>query len=88
MNAGRELKSYRENQMEFTDDDITKFAAEGAAPLADTAEQGSIDHDGARIWYAAFGAGPAVFLLHGGLGHSGNWGFQVPHLSIMDTARL
>ena len=80
MNAGRELKSYRENQMEFTDDDITKFAAEGAAPLADTAEQGFIEHDGARIWYAAYGSGAAVILLHGGLGHSGNWGYQVPAL--------
>ncbi|MDP1108606.1 alpha/beta fold hydrolase, partial [Klebsiella pneumoniae] len=27
-----------------------------------------------------FGAGMPVILLHGGLGHSGNWGNQVPAL--------
>jgi pimeloyl-ACP methyl ester carboxylesterase len=42
--------------------------------------QGYVDHDGARIWYAAFGAGSPVILLHGGLGHSGNWSYQVPAL--------
>lgn len=39
-----------------------------------------MEHDGARIWYASYGSGPAVILLHGGLGHSGNWGYQVPDL--------
>ena len=39
-----------------------------------------MDHEGARIWYAAFGASHSVIMLHGGLGHSGNWGFQVPDL--------
>jgi pimeloyl-ACP methyl ester carboxylesterase len=42
--------------------------------------QGWVEQDGARIWYAACGTGPAVILLHGGLGHSGNWGCQVPAL--------
>ncbi|WP_163602857.1 alpha/beta fold hydrolase, partial [Klebsiella pneumoniae] len=27
-----------------------------------------------------FGTGRPVILLHGGLGHSGNWGYQVPAL--------
>jgi pimeloyl-ACP methyl ester carboxylesterase len=62
------------------DDDLSRFAAEGAAPLPTTDEQGYIEHDGARIWYAAYGSGPPVILLHGGLGHSGNWGYQVPAL--------
>jgi pimeloyl-ACP methyl ester carboxylesterase len=66
--------------MERYDDDLIRFEAEGAAPLPDTAEQGYFEHDGARIWYAAYGSGPAVILLHGGLGHSGNWGYQVPAL--------
>ena len=62
------------------DDDLIRFEAEGAAPLPDTDTQGHIEHDGARIWYAAYGSGPLVILLHGGLGHSGNWGYQVPAL--------
>lgn len=66
--------------MEMHDDDLTRFEAEGAAPLPDTNDQGSLEHDGARIWYAAYGSGSPVILLHGGLGHSGNWGYQVPAL--------
>ena len=67
--------------MEFRDDDLAQFAAEGAAPLPATDTQGYVEHAGARIWYAAYGDGPAVVLLHGGLGHSGNWGYQVPALT-------
>lgn len=62
------------------DDDLSRFAAEGAAPLPVPQDQGYIEHEGARIWYATYGSGPAVILLHGGLGHSGNWGYQVPAL--------
>jgi pimeloyl-ACP methyl ester carboxylesterase len=62
------------------DDDLTKFAAHGAAPLPTDGEPGVVEHDGARIWYAAYGDGSPVFLLHGGMGHSGNWGYQVPAL--------
>jgi pimeloyl-ACP methyl ester carboxylesterase len=62
------------------DADLTKFAANGAAPLPIASDQGFVEHDGARIWYATYGAGPPVILLHGGLGHSGNWGYQVPAL--------
>lgn len=66
--------------METYDDDLSQFAANGAAPLPATDEQGAIEHDGARIWYATYGSGQPVILLHGGLGHSGNWGYQVPAL--------
>jgi pimeloyl-ACP methyl ester carboxylesterase len=69
-----------EIDMEMYDDDLSRFEAEGAAPLPDTGEQGYVEHDGARIWYATYGSGPAVILLHGGLGNSGNWGYQVPAL--------
>lgn len=62
------------------DNDLSKFEAEGAPPLPMAGKQGHVAHDGARIWYATFGAGPPVVLLHGGLGHSGNWGYQVPAL--------
>jgi pimeloyl-ACP methyl ester carboxylesterase len=66
--------------MDMNDDDLLTFEAHGAAPLPATEEQGYVEHDGARIWYAAYGSGPAVILLHGGLGNSGNWGYQVPAL--------
>lgn len=66
--------------MESYDDDLTGFEADGAAPLPVTQDQGYVEHDGARIWYATYGSGSPVILLHGGLGHSGNWGYQVPAL--------
>jgi len=68
--------------METYDDDLIKFEADGAAPLPVTNDQGYVEHDGARIWYASYGSGPTVILLHGGLGHSGNWGYQVPVLVV------
>jgi non-heme chloroperoxidase len=63
-----------------TDDDLTRFEAQGAPPLPRADVQGLVACDGAAVWYAAYGSGPAVILLHGGLGHSGNWGYQVPAL--------
>lgn len=66
--------------MQVHDDDLRKFEAEGAAPLPVTNDQGYVEHEEARIWYATYGSGHPVILLHGGLGHSGNWGYQVPVL--------
>src|SRR2546425_5268432 len=66
--------------METFDDDLSRFEADGAAPLPVTHNQGYVEHDGARIWYTTYGSGWPVILLHGGLGHSGNWGYQVPAL--------
>ena len=66
--------------METYDDDLSRFEADGAAPLPVTNDEGYLEQDGARIWYAAYGSGSPVILLHGGLGHSGNWGYQVPAL--------
>jgi len=74
------LLPYKEINMETYDDELIRFEAEGAAPLPDTNDQGYLEHDGARIWYAAYGSGSPVILLHGGLGHSGNWGYQLPAL--------
>jgi pimeloyl-ACP methyl ester carboxylesterase len=62
------------------DDDLRRFAADGAAPLPVADAYGFVEHDGARIWYATYGSGLPVILLHGGLGQSGNWGYQVPAL--------
>ena len=66
--------------MVIQDDDLREFEAVGAPPLPATAEEGCVEHEGARLWYAVYGAGRPVILLHGGLGHSGNWGYQVPAL--------
>ena len=66
--------------MDAYDDDLIKFEAEGVEPLPATNVQGFVENDGARIWYAVYGVGSPVILLHGGLGHSGNWGYQVPAL--------
>ena len=72
--------SFKEIKLENYDDDLIRFEADGAAPLRATEEQGYVENDGARIWYATYGFGSPVILLHGGLGHSGNWGYQVPAL--------
>ena len=49
-------------------------------PLPATDNSGYIENKGARIWYASYSSGKPVILLHGGLGNSGNWGYQVPAL--------
>ncbi|WP_043614820.1 alpha/beta fold hydrolase [Ensifer sp. ZNC0028] len=66
--------------MEFRDDDLAVFAEHGATPLPAAVVTGHVENNGARIWFATYGSGRPVILLHGGLGHSGNWGFQVPAL--------
>ncbi|MGN8109401.1 alpha/beta fold hydrolase [Paraburkholderia sp. 22098] len=65
---------------ESDDDSLERFEAHGAPLLPASNESGWVEHEGARIWYASHGSGTAVILLHGGLGHSGNWGYQVPAL--------
>ncbi len=67
--------------METYDDDLQRFEAQGAAPLPAAHDQGHVERDGARIWYSTYGSGAPVILLHGGLGHGGNWGYQVPALT-------
>jgi pimeloyl-ACP methyl ester carboxylesterase len=66
--------------MQPYDDELNHFEAHGAVPIAEPELIGSVNHDGASIWYATHGEGSPVILLHGGLGHSGNWAYQVPAL--------
>jgi non-heme chloroperoxidase len=66
--------------MAFRDDDLVAFEATGPAPLPIADESGMVETMGAHIWYATYGQGPAVVLLHGGMGNATNWGFQVPAL--------
>jgi pimeloyl-ACP methyl ester carboxylesterase len=42
---------------------------------------GDVEVGGARIYYATYGQGDPVILLHGGLGNSDHWANQVPALS-------
>lgn len=37
--------------------------------------------DGARIWYAAYGSGDPVIILHGRLANSNYWGHHVRELA-------
>lgn len=62
------------------DDDLTHLAVHGVPALCTPIASGYANNENARIWYASFGAGPPVVLLHGGLGNSGNWGYQVSGL--------
>jgi len=66
--------------MTFTDDDLTNLEAYGLPTLPTPIASGYVENENARIWYATFGAGPPVILLHGGLGNAGNFGYQVPAL--------
>jgi pimeloyl-ACP methyl ester carboxylesterase len=45
-----------------------------------SADQGSVEIAGAKIFYAVYGKGDPVVLLHGGLGNSAHFGFQLPAL--------
>jgi pimeloyl-ACP methyl ester carboxylesterase len=44
-------------------------------------ESGLAAVNGIKIWYATFGKGDPVVLLHGGLANSNYWGHQVPVLA-------
>ena len=48
-------------------------------PQADAS--GTLPVNGIKIWYASFGKGEPVILLHGGLANSAYWGEQVPALA-------
>ncbi len=45
------------------------------------AKSGYAPVNGIKIWYATFGHGPPVILLHGGLANSNYWGKLVPALA-------
>ena len=55
-------------------------ALPGPAALQQARAAGYAPHDGARIYYAVYGSGTPVVLLHGGLANHHYWGDQVPAL--------
>ena len=66
--------------MNHIDDELLDFERNGAAPLPIPDVQGHVEHEGARIWYATFGSGSPVVLLHGAFDNSEDWGYQVAAL--------
>ncbi|QQR41021.1 alpha/beta fold hydrolase [Devosia rhizoryzae] len=62
----------------FSDDALDIFAADGPPALPPGGD--TIERDGTRLWFASWGQGPAVLLLHGGMGNANNFGHQVPAL--------
>src|SRR4051812_33496964 len=64
------------------DPGLIHFAAHGLA-LPPGGTEHRVEHDGASIWCASYGlpSGRPVILLHGGLGHSGNFANQVPAIA-------
>jgi pimeloyl-ACP methyl ester carboxylesterase len=51
------------------------------APMPRPVHAGYAHVNGIDLWYAEYGKGPPVILLHGGLGNSDYWGNQVPALA-------
>ena len=60
----------------YNDEQLIRFSEEGL-DLPEGGAESTVETDGATIWFASYGEGPAVILLHGGMGHSGNFGKQV-----------
>jgi pimeloyl-ACP methyl ester carboxylesterase len=61
-------------------------------PVLPTPEtSGRAPVNGIRLWYAEFGRGAPVILVHGGLANSDYWGLQVPvlaahyHVIVLDS---
>jgi pimeloyl-ACP methyl ester carboxylesterase len=44
-------------------------------------DSGTAAVNGIRLWYAVFGHGEPVILVHGGLANSNYWGLQIPVLA-------
>lgn len=50
-------------------------------PMPRATTTGFATSGGVKIYYATYGAGDPVILLHGGLGNADHWAFQVPALA-------
>jgi len=50
-------------------------------PMPAASETGYAPVNGIEMYYAIYGEGPPLLMLHGGLAHSDVWGFQLPEFS-------
>jgi hypothetical protein len=50
-------------------------------PMPEPAESGMAPVNDIEMYYAVYGEGEPVLLIHGGLGHADVWGFPVPALA-------
>lgn len=50
-------------------------------PMPPARQSGMAPVNGIRMYYAMYGEGPPVLLIHGGLGHGDIWGFQIAALA-------
>lgn len=61
-------------------EELWKTLPEPAA-RPDPKDEGRVEVGGASIYYAIFGSGPPVILLHGGFGSGEDWGSEIPALT-------
>ena len=54
-------------------------------PPTETAQHGYVQAQGAKLFYSVTGKGSPVLLLHGSLGSSDDWGYQVSALAANHT---
>jgi pimeloyl-ACP methyl ester carboxylesterase len=47
-------------------------------PMPAASDSGLADVNGIKLYYAVYGSGEPLLMLHGGLGHSDVWGAQIP----------
>lgn len=64
----------------FIDLDLRILEADGFPQLMPANATAYVKRSGSRLCTASYGSGPAMLLLHGGLGSSGNFARQIPAL--------
>lgn len=61
------------------------FAQQGNSPMPTPTKSGYVPVEGGKVWYATYGEGAPLVLLHGGLVTNDAWGPTIPALSAGHT---